>query len=73
MFDYIIGILLCVLGSSEILKILVENFENNGKNINKNILKLKLEQNIESLLCNHLVKICAEETDIWQLYDKPAR
>ena len=63
-FDYIIGILLCVLGSSEILKILVENFENNGKNINKNILKLKLEQNIESLLCNHLVKICAEETDI---------
>ena len=64
MFDYIIGILLCVLGSSEILKILVENFENNGKNINKNILKLKLEQNIESLLRNHLVKICAEETDI---------
>ena len=41
----------------------VKTFENNGKNICKNIAKLKLEQNIKSRLCNHLVYICAEETD----------
>ena len=41
----------------------VRTFENNGKNISKTILKLKLEQNIKSLLHNHLVYICAEETD----------
>ena len=41
----------------------VKNFENNGKNICKNILKLKLGQNIKSLLYNHLVYICAEEAD----------
>ena len=29
--------------------------ENNGKNITENILKLKLEQDIKSLLHNHLV------------------
>ena len=38
-------------------------FGNNGKNISENIVKLKLEQNIKSLLYNHLVYICAEETD----------
>ena len=42
---------------------LVKAFGNNGKNISENIVKLKLEQNIESLLYNHLVCICAEETD----------
>ena len=38
-------------------------FGNNGKNISENIVKLKLEQNIKSLLYNHLVYICAEEKD----------
>ena len=42
---------------------LVKTFGNNGKNISKNILKLKLEQNIKSLLYDYLVYICAEETD----------
>ena len=39
---------------------LVKTFENNEKNINENIVKLKLEQNIKSLLYNHLVYMCAE-------------
>ena len=43
----------------------VKAFENNGKNVTQNIVKLKLEQNIKSLLYNHLVYICAEETDFW--------
>ena len=42
---------------------LVKTFGNNGKNISENIVKLKLEQNIKSLLYNHLVYICAEKTD----------
>ena len=42
---------------------LVKTFGNNGKNISKNIVKLKLEENIKSMLYNHLVYICAEETD----------
>ena len=50
----------------------VKTYENNGKN-SKNIVKLSLDQNIKSLLYNHLVYICAEETDFWQFYDKPAR
>ena len=33
---------------------LVKTFENNGKNMSKNIAKLDLEQNIKSLLYNHL-------------------
>ena len=41
----------------------VKTFEKNGKNISENIVKLKLQQNIKSLLYNHLVYICAEETD----------
>ena len=41
----------------------VKTFENNGKNISENIVKLKLEQNIKSLLYNDLVYICTEETD----------
>ena len=40
----------------------VKTYENNGKN-SKNIVKLNLDQNIKSLLYNHLVYICAEETD----------
>ena len=51
---------------------LVENFENNGKNTSKNIVKLNLKQNI-NLLYNHLVYIFAEETDFWQFYDNSAR
>ena len=42
---------------------LVKTFGNNVKNISENIVKLKLEQNIKSLLYNHLVYICAEESD----------
>ena len=41
----------------------VKTFQNNGKNISENIAKLKLEENIKSLLYNHLVYICADETD----------
>ena len=44
---------------------LVKTFENNQKSIGENIVKLKLEQNVKSLLYNHLVYICAEETDFW--------
>ena len=51
---------------------LVKTFENNGKN-SENIVKLNLEQNIKSLLYNRLVYICAEATDFWQFYDKPAK
>ena len=40
----------------------VKTFGNNGKN-SENIKELKLEQSIKSLLYNHLVEICAEETD----------
>ena len=76
MSDYFIiyiYIYIYILGSSKIFKILVKTFENNGKSISENIVKLKLEQNIKSLLYNHLVYICAEEKDFWQPYDKPAR
>ena len=51
----------------------VETFPNTGKNISENIVKQNLEQNMKYLLYNHLVYICAEETDFWQFYDKPAR
>ena len=40
----------------------MKTFENNGKS-SKTIVKLYLEQDIKSLLCNLLVYICAEETD----------
>ena len=42
---------------------LVKNFENNGKNISEDIVKLKLEQSSKVLLHNHLVYMCVEETD----------
>ena len=41
----------------------VKTFPNTGKNISENIVKQNLEQNMKSLLYNHLVYICAEETD----------
>ena len=41
----------------------VKNFENNGKNISEDIVKLKLEQNSKVLLRNNLVYMCVEETD----------
>ena len=41
---------------------LVKTFENNGK-YSKNVGKLTWEQNIKSLLYNHLVYIWAEKTD----------
>ena len=55
--------ILYVLGSEQIFKMSVKTFENNGKNISINIVKLNLEQNIKSLLYNHLVYICVEKTD----------
>ena len=58
-----LGILLYILGCSKIFKMLVKTFENNGKNITRNIVKLNLEQNIKSLLYDHLVYKCADETD----------
>ena len=51
----------------------MKTFENNGKSIGENIVKLKLEQNIKSVLYNNLVYIREEETGFWQHYDKPAR
>ena len=68
-----LGVLLYILGSSQILKMLVKTFDYTGKNISKNIVKLNFEQNIKSLLYNHLVYTCAEETDFRHFYDKPAR
>ena len=41
----------------------VKTVGNNAKNISENIVKLKVQQNIKSLLYNHLVYIWAEETD----------
>ena len=35
----------------------MKTFENNGKNITENIVKLNLKQNIKSLLYNYLVYI----------------
>ena len=52
------------------VKMSVITFENNGKNISENMGKLKLEENIKSLLFNHLVYTCAEETEFWQFHDK---
>ena len=40
----------------------VKNFENNGKNISEDIVKLKLEQNIKPLLYNHLFYLRGAET-----------
>ena len=62
MWQYLV-ILLYILGSSKIFEISVNTIDNNGKNISENIVKLKLEQNISFLLSDHLVYICAEETD----------
>ena len=42
----------------------VKAFDNNRTNISVNVVKLKLEQNINFLLYDHLVYIYAEEIDI---------
>ena len=42
----------------------VKTFENNGKSIGENIVKLKLEESIKFLLYNHLVYVYAEEADV---------
>ena len=47
---------------------LVKLSENNRKNINENVVELKLQPNIKFSLY-----ICAEKTDVWQLYNKPAK
>ena len=60
---YLGSVLLCTLGSSLIFKMSVKNFENSAKNISENILKIKLEENIKFPPYNHLVYICAEETN----------
>ena len=39
-----LDILLYILGSAQIFKMLVKTFENKGKNISKNIVKLNLSQ-----------------------------
>ena len=41
----------------------VKIFETNGEDIGEKNVKLKLEQNIKSLMYNHLVCICKEERD----------
>ena len=41
-----LGIMYYILGSSSILKMSLKTFENNGKNISKNILKVNLKQSI---------------------------
>ena len=43
---------------------LLKAFQNNGKNISENIVKLKLEQNSKSHLYNHSIYRCAEEADL---------
>ena len=58
-----LGVLLFILGSSSIFKMLVKTLKIMERNICKNIVKLNLEQNIKSLLYNHLVYICEEKTD----------
>ena len=50
-----INILPRILVSAKRVLYIVKTFGNNGKNISENIVKLKLEQNIKSLLYNHLV------------------
>ena len=65
------GTFYTVLVSSYILKMLVKIFENNDKNITENIVKLKMEWNIKSLLYFYLACLSAWETDFWQVYDKP--
>ena len=40
----------------------VKTFENNGKNTEENIVKLKLEQNFKSLLYDHF-GLCAKKID----------
>ena len=52
---------------------LVKIFENNDKNITENIVKLKMEWNIKSLLYFYLTCLSAWETDFWQVYDKPGK
>ena len=56
---YNLSFLPYILGTSETFKMSVNTFENNGKSINENVVKLKLEHNIKSLLYNHLVYIPA--------------
>ena len=48
---------------------LAKTFENNGRNISNHFIKLNLEQNIKSVLYNHLVYKCTEVTHFSQFYD----
>ena len=41
----------------------VKGFQNKGKIVSENIVKLKFKENIKSLLYDPLVYICAEERD----------
>ena len=60
---------LYILGSSKILKILVKTFENIGKYISKNIVKLILKQN-NNLYC---IIIWPTYEQRKYIFDKPAR
>ena len=51
----------------------VKGFQNKGKIVSENIVKLKFKESIKSLLYNPLVYICAEERDFLQRCDKHAR
>ena len=70
-----LGILLYILGSSWIFKVLVKTFENDGKNISKNIVKLNLEQNT-NLCCIIIWSTYVQRKKIFEnfimyLQDKP--
>ena len=41
----------------------VKGFQNKGKVVNENIVKVKFKENIKSLLYDPLVYICEEERD----------
>ena len=59
-----LGIILFILGSSQIFKIFVKTFENKGKNISKNIVKLNLEQNI-NLCCTIILSAYVQRKQIF--------
>ena len=51
----------------------VEGFQNKGKIVSENTVKLKFKENIKYLLYDPLVYIYAEERDFFQLYDQHAK
>ena len=47
----------------------MKNFENNGKKVSENIVKLKLEQNIKSLMHNDLVCCITIYVHVFKIFD----